>query len=1271
MSIQEQIIAKSREYGLDPNTMLMLADIESGFRPDAANKSGATGVYQFMPGTWSAYGNGRSATDADANIDAGMRFTRDNIASFRSQMGRDPTPGEIYLMHQQGAGGAAKLRSNGNVPAADLVGAAAVTQNGGTAGMNAADFSNMWVQKGNAVYAKYAGGDGLITPVGGDTSPFSGYGQSPQSATDGLDPSKANVSIFDTLPQTPFTDAEKQRMEQEAAKNAPGFLSAAGASFRRDTWGGDRIYEFVSGEGINFDAKPGYVASKDEITKWSEGIPTQYIESGMFDEVVSPEHGEAIRKRALRALEDEQTLGRYDSPALRVGMNLIDPVQNLVTAAAIAAAPESAGGSLAVLGARGAKIAAGVGAGAAMGAADAAVRSQTDPLWQGGVRPWATSIGTGAAVGGALGGIASALYRNPKFQDEAGAMSKAAIAAVRSDPQSINAARFATDVMIHSDQSVLRRASAKANVDENTFRPFGVDWLRWDNAFFAKTGANPFKNLVGSRLVPDPVGASAKSGVIDEVSVFEDAALMRQTSNVAWNKQAQASFRSWAKANNKAMWKSTSKAEFNEEVSRYVRNTDPNIQFHPDVVAAGNKARAVFSNWLEQLRQPGMIDGEIMRPVRGADMVGNNPNYLPVMFDHLKVKAMIGKHGLDNIARVIGDSVRKNVANMTEQEAFKFAYAYLTKVRKLGAVGTDKFARGLGAEDLDELRQLLYDVDGVSSAEIDAIIAKMKPQQGEGASSYLRRRAPIDWNHSATVNGEPIKLSDMLENDIDVLISKYNQRAAGDVAFARLYIRNPEYDPAIADVPKYLVEGITSRGEFDTLLTKIKAVGADVGQTKKAIDADVARFEHFYNHIKGFPNHDEGSVFAQTLRTLGLYNYFRVMGQAGLAQIPEAMITVSSVGIKTMIDAVPGYRAFVRDARTGKLTDELSEEVENVIGTGTDFLNHNTNARVSDIDLPDNIAHIDDVFDQRIAKIIDTGNAAKRAFNVANGMTPVNTLLQRWTGRAIFIQFAKMAKEGKSLRSMSRMRAIGLDEAALDDIFAQINKFAKYDAKGKLQELGFAKWDNPEIADRFQLAVFKYARQTIMENDLGSTSMWMSSPLGRALMQFRSFMVGAYSKHLLRGMNHRDFETFSAFTGSMFAASLMYIARTNINSIGRSDRDKYLAEHLTPAKIAAGGFQASSFSTWLPMIMDQPYEMITGEPLFNSRTTGLGTGIVGNPTVDLLNKISALPKLAGDYSRGEATEGQIKQAIATIPFQNLLGFTTIFNMISAGLAQKS
>jgi soluble lytic murein transglycosylase-like protein len=71
--IIQKIIAGANNAGIDANIAIEQARQESGFNPNATSYAGAQGLFQFMPGTWAAYGSG-SPFDVDNSIAAWARY---------------------------------------------------------------------------------------------------------------------------------------------------------------------------------------------------------------------------------------------------------------------------------------------------------------------------------------------------------------------------------------------------------------------------------------------------------------------------------------------------------------------------------------------------------------------------------------------------------------------------------------------------------------------------------------------------------------------------------------------------------------------------------------------------------------------------------------------------------------------------------------------------------------------------------------------------------------------------------------------------------------------------------------------------------------------------------------------------------------------------------------------------------------------------------------------------------------------------------------------
>lgn len=146
-AIRDTISQAAVRHGVDPGALLKIAELESTFNPRAQNpRSSAGGLFQFIDSTAAQYGLA-DRFDPGQAADAAARLAKDNAASLRKVLGRDPTGAELYLAHQQGAGGAAKLLANPNKKAAELVGADAVRLNGGRPDMSAREFANLWLAK--------------------------------------------------------------------------------------------------------------------------------------------------------------------------------------------------------------------------------------------------------------------------------------------------------------------------------------------------------------------------------------------------------------------------------------------------------------------------------------------------------------------------------------------------------------------------------------------------------------------------------------------------------------------------------------------------------------------------------------------------------------------------------------------------------------------------------------------------------------------------------------------------------------------------------------------------------------------------------------------------------------------------------------------------------------------------------------------------------------------------------------------------------------------
>lgn len=125
--VDAAINATAAQAGMDPKYWRAFAHIESGLDPSSNYNKGTQYKGLFQIGSrgpqseWATHGSGNIFDPMD-NATAAAKLAARNNAQFKAWAGRDPTPAETYLMHQQGFGffkDGTMTNIAGNLPARD------------------------------------------------------------------------------------------------------------------------------------------------------------------------------------------------------------------------------------------------------------------------------------------------------------------------------------------------------------------------------------------------------------------------------------------------------------------------------------------------------------------------------------------------------------------------------------------------------------------------------------------------------------------------------------------------------------------------------------------------------------------------------------------------------------------------------------------------------------------------------------------------------------------------------------------------------------------------------------------------------------------------------------------------------------------------------------------------------------------------------------------------------------------------------------------------
>ncbi|WP_195706772.1 phage tail tip lysozyme [Brucella sp. 10RB9213] len=1093
-----------------------------------------------------------------------------------------------------------------------------------------------------------------VTPQSPERLTFNNPGEGQPQTDYVVGNSGGSVNTSDTTqPNLPFNNAELR--EQEAQRRADaedvGLWQAAKDAVNTE-WSLSTIWKYQGGP----KEDPNFMMDQQRFDDLTKGLPEQYW--NRFEDALSDEHAQQIRTSLEKQLAAEQrlaSLGGYGT-ALRMGAGLTDP---LAWAAAAGVSVASAGlGAPAAIGARLGRVGmigltaaeAGVGT-----AASEAVLQAGKPTAE--LSDFYWTVGMGMGLGGAFG----ALRRNPATAYEANQFEVIGkelrnSAAMPSGGSTAGAAQVSARETLRSDTADFIRDAVRPETFGGKFR--------FDVAASLKTNPNDLVAMVGEHIVED-AGRNTKG--ITPIGASEVQQQLQLRADAKWSASSLASWKQYAKRN-----PDKTRDDFNREVVAFARDRELMVDYDPAVKAQGSVMRDLLGDWAEVAANPGKIDGRTMRPVRGFEGQTRNDFYVPRIFDLGAVQNALSTYGHRTLAKLIGAGIREVNKDISAEAAEKFAYGYVKKVHSVSAGELQTNSRAFSGEDLELLKDNLRKDTDLSDVDIDAIVNHMKPGKKDGASRHGKARALYDEDFGMKIprsdgtGHDFFRISDLFVNDADSLMRGYNRQMSGRVAMARMQIRNPKWKEGdLTD--EFFVDGITSDGEWLKLKDQMRDVGDAKGhqsETKQALK----QLDWIYDTVVGKPHWEEGGKWNTFLRMTRDYNFIRVMGQVGWSMLSEGVNTVSHLGVKAAFTNMPTLRSFWRNARTGKLDDALAQEVEDITSLGTDWVRHDTHRRTDLFDNP-----LDTIQNKYVRGIDDALQKGKRGVSALSGMAPINTILQRWTGRAIFNRFAQMAQGGQRM-STRRLEALGLTSADSEAILQSIRDHATFDGK-RLKAMNFSKWSDRDAVAKFESAAFRLGRTIIQENDLGQMAMWMSKPLSRTFLQFRSFMLAAYSKQLMQGLNFHDATTAMSFIGTTVAASLVYIARTHTNSLGRSDRNEYLEKQLTLGRIAAAGVQYSSWASIMPAVWDSTIAPPLGfGPFFDNRASQLGSdAITGNPSADLLAGVyKALDTFGQNVARGKTfSQADARNYLRLLAFNNLSGISQLSSLLISPLPEWS
>jgi hypothetical protein len=410
---------------------------------------------------------------------------------------------------------------------------------------------------------------------------------------------------------------------------------------------------------------------------------------------------------------------------------------------------------------------------------------------------------------------------------------------------------------------------------------------------------------------------------------------------------------------------------------------------------------------------------------------------------------------------------------------------------------------------------------------------------------------------------------------------------------------------------------------------------------------------------------DPQGTYARSARLLQDYNFIRLMNQVGFAQVAELGNAVSIGGFRGILQAMPEMRSMLKRARNGELEDPVLRDIEAAAGIGSDRLINQA------INRADTIGVFSEGRGDWIDKSLFMLAPAKRLTADLSGMAPITLALERMAARVAVQTITDLAFRTRKI-SRKRLAGLGLNEEMTERVYSQIRNNATTQPSTmfrnrKVRAINLDSWDDIEAKDAFVLAVARWTRRSIQQNDVGNLNLYMTSTLGQVITQFRSFMLVSWAKQFLHNLKARDVRSAQSFLFSGVFAGLSYMAQTQVNAQFREDKEEFLKERLSASSIAKATFQRSSWSSLFPGLVDTGAMFYTDDPVFAYRSTGLETNfITGIPTVQLLSKARGTAQAVSRSVLNpdlQFSQGQQRAFNTLIPWQNAIGIKNALNKL--------
>lgn len=707
-------------------------------------------------------------------------------------------------------------------------------------------------------------------------------------------------------------------------------------------------------------------------------------------------------------------------------------------------------------------------------------------------------------------------------------------------------------------------------------------------------------------------------------------------------------------------------SDWNVLVSRQIRGPNPNAD------PAIKQAAEVYKTKMKELAQQA-IDANVAGFEPGT--ISRIQDYAPRMFNRGNIERLRQGKLADKADGVLNDAwyelseeaIRRGQPNIEDTVAA--ALRKKNKEKKRDKIPTDaeveafikRMARGYIQSVIDpkydQLARLRvangdFDVDtfatimkaeGFNADEIEIMIGVLSRNVKAKGNKRARPRMLLDETTSITVRGTDgttfdLKFTDILEENMENLFDSYVFQLSGAIGLARNGINTNNVGTS-----------------FENILSKATKATAE---EKKAIRYmyEATTGEWAYTGAQ-FAGQEISPTMRQLARRGREVSFAANMGMSGMAALMELSNALFEYSLPTLMKSVPMYGKLIKRARNGELTSKLAREMTAGTGVGGDGLVSKVTTMRSRLegDVTEGVR-----IDGEITKTDELLGDARMFVSKWSGLQGVTDVLRRISLYNYASEWAYKHKAGEVAFSAIKREQLGITDEMAQRIRNKIDEHAEFLPDGTLEALHVDKWStgknaDPEAAEIFFASARREATQAVQEMNAGSVNGLLRSEVGKTFFQFLSFPMASMEQQAMRlgvrmgngdAMNVARIMSFSALMGGM-----MYMSRSYLNSLGRSDQADYMKDRMETAELLQGALSQVGAASLFGYI----YQITTG-------TMDGNTSVMTPPIVSMFGAgVKGAADLVGALGEDELKESQLRSLLRILPFTSLYGARQIIN----------